>query len=72
MNEDGPVATPTCDAPGPLESKKTRSPAWMASRLTGEPTPYWAKLVRGSVMPAAANAWVVRPEQSKASGPLPA
>ena len=38
-NDDGPVATPTWEAPGPLESKNTRAPAWMALRSTGDPTP---------------------------------
>jgi hypothetical protein len=67
----GLVATPTCDAPPPLESKKTRSPAWICERSTDSPCSYWAKLDRPSLMPAALKAKTVRPEQSKLSGPSP-
>jgi hypothetical protein len=35
------VAIPTCDAPPPSVLKNTRSPAWIAERLTGAPTPNW-------------------------------
>jgi hypothetical protein len=28
-----------CEAPGPLASKNTRSPAWTFARDTGAPTP---------------------------------
>ena len=65
------VATPTCDAPGPLASKKTRSPAWIAARSTCTPALACLKLVRGSVTPAWANASWVRPEQSHEFGPTP-
>ncbi len=41
------VAMPTCDAPGPLALKNTRSPAWMFARDTGTPTFHCWKLVRG-------------------------
>ena len=64
-------AMPTCEAPGPAALKNTRSPAWMALRLTGVPTPNWAKLVRGNVTPAWRIANTVRPEQSYVLGPLP-
>src|SRR5829696_4366664 len=50
------VAMPTCEAPGPLALKNTRSPAWMFARLTGTPTPNCEKLVRGSVTPACRKA----------------
>src|SRR4051812_2071480 len=66
------VAMPTCDAPPPAVLKKTRSPAWMAARLTGVPTPNCEKLVRGRLMPALAKAHIVRPEQSKPPGAAPA
>ena len=62
---------PTCDAPGPLASKKTRSPAWTAARSTCTPALACSKLVRGSVTPAWANAHWVRPEQSHEFGPTP-
>src|SRR5439155_13049485 len=68
----GPVATPTCEAPGPLVLKKTRSPAWICERSTAVPWPYWAKLLAPREMPAARKANAVRPEQSKPPGPLPA
>src|SRR5690349_12404984 len=61
---------PTCDAPGPLASKNTRSPAWMFARATGVPTLNWSKLVRGIVTPACAIAHCVSPEQSQV-GPSP-
>ena len=65
------VAMPTCDAPGPLASKNTRSPAWIAARSTCTPALACSKLVRGSVTPAWANAHWVRPEQSHELGPTP-
>ena len=37
-----PVAMPTCEAPPPAVSKKTRSPAWMLAFETAVPTPYCA------------------------------
>src|SRR3954470_16321723 len=68
----GPVATPTCEAPEPLELKNTRSPAWTSDFEMLVPWPYWAKLLEPSEMPAALKANAVRPEQSNPSGPLPA
>src|SRR5258708_2565899 len=64
------TAMPSCDAPPPAVSKKTRSPAWICELATGEPTPYCAKLERGSEMPAWANDHWTRPEQSNALGPV--
>ena len=65
----GLVARPTCDAPAPKLSKKTRSPRRMSERETAEPMAYCAKLECGAAMPARASAHMVRPEQSNASGP---
>src|SRR5215217_6695484 len=62
---------PTCDAPGPLASKNTRSPAWIAARSTCTPTLACWKLVRGSWIPTWAIAHWVRPEQSNEFGPTP-
>src|SRR5829696_8228933 len=61
----------TCDAPGPLASKNTRSPAWIAARSTCTPALACSKLVRGSVIPAWAIAHCVSPEQSYELGPTP-
>jgi hypothetical protein len=63
----GLVAMPTSDAPGPLVSKNTRSPAWTSERPTEVPAPNWAKLVRGTEMPAWPMAQATRPEQSNAA-----
>ena len=38
----GLVARPTCDAPAPKLSKKTRSPRRMSERDTAEPIAYCA------------------------------
>src|SRR3954470_1776960 len=67
----GPVAIPTCDAPGPLASKNTRSPAWIAARSTCTPALACSKLVRGIAIPTCAIAHWVRPEQSHELGPTP-
>src|SRR3954447_12804536 len=65
------VAMPTCDAPGPLALKNTRSPAWTLDRETGAPTPNCWNDVRGSVIPAWLNAHWTRPEQSNPPGWVP-
>src|SRR6478609_9460840 len=65
------VAIPTCEAPGPLALKNTRSPAWTFARDTGVPTANCANDVRGSVIPACLNAHCTRPEQSKPPGCVP-
>lgn len=62
---------PTSLAPGPAESKKTRSPARMSPRATAVPTLNWSKLVRGIEIPASLNAHEVNPEQSKPPGCAP-
>src|SRR6476469_2593189 len=67
----GPVAIPTCEAPPPAVSKKTRSPAWICDFETDEPTPYCAQDVRGSELPAFLNTYCVKPEQAKPAGVVP-
>src|SRR5829696_2250239 len=71
MTVEFDVAMPTCDAPGPLALKKTRSPAWTLARLTAAPWPNWAKEVRGSETPDFWNAHTTRPEQSKPAVVVP-
>src|SRR3954453_2968156 len=66
------VAMPTCDGPAPSVLKNTRSPAWIAARETGIPTPHCWKLVRGTVTPARANAHWTSPLQSNPPGAAPA
>src|SRR3954452_10436826 len=58
---------PTCPRP----SKKTRSPGWRSLRGTAEPMPYWAYELCGRPTPAAANAYITRPEQSNPDGLAP-
>src|ERR1700741_219616 len=52
--------------------KNTRSPGWSSDCETCGNDRYCASALWGSATPAAAHAYIVRPEQSKTSGPDPA
>ena len=67
----GPVAMPTCEAPGPSVSKNTRSPAWI--RAVDRRADAELRVARARERDArpAPNAHCVRPEQSKPPWPVP-
>ena len=69
-----PITMPTCpgDALVPSDpAKNARSPGWTWLAGTRGPQIHCCCDVRGMSIPAARYASITRPEQSKASGPVP-
>jgi hypothetical protein len=61
---------PTCETRLPLR-KNSRSPGCLAAGATFGSAAAWAALVRGSRLPSwVLKMYVVKPEQSKALGPV--
>src|SRR6478735_8402469 len=63
-NASPPSAMPTCDAPGAVVVKKSRSPGCCSPGVTAVPTRNCSRVSRGSAVPTCANTYWVNPEQS--------